>query len=310
MSKKRILLLAGGDSAERDVSISTSDAMQGSLNRLGYDVTRDDVDVGLPQRIQKLRPDAVVLGLHGGKGENGVIQGLLELLEIPYTCSGVCASALAMDKGMTKQLLAGAGIPSPRWWTVNSPDQPWPAGERAVALKPLDDGSSVGVMKIESEQEWSDELPRALARGGRWMAESWVQGRELSVGFLDDLLLGAVEIRVQEGWYDYAAKYERDDTEYLVPAPLTAAQEQAVFDAAARTWGALGCRGTGRVDIMLDDQGPWVLEVNTLPGMTNSSLIPKLAALKGLSFDDLMEGLVNSARTDAGKRPSWVEVES
>lgn len=302
MTYPRVVLVAGGTSAERAVSLATGDAMEAALRRLPLDVMRMDFDDAFVAQIHALRPDVVVLGLHGGHGENGAIQGLLEVLGIPYTGSGVAASALAMDKAMTKRLLAGAGLPSPRWWPVSDPTMPWPSGDGPVALKPVADGSSVGVHRVEGSEEWPTALNQALASGGRWMAEEWVTGRELSVALMEGEVLGTVEIQVSQGWYDYAAKYERQDTTYLIPAPLNEEEAATVEDVARRTWDVMGCRGLGRVDVLLDDAGAWVLEVNTLPGMTRTSLVPKLATLRGWDFERLMRELLRTARTDAGQR--------
>ena len=303
MGQGRVAVVCGGGSAEREVSLRSGSAVCEALRGRGPDVELWDWHPGRAGALLAWAPDVAVLALHGGVGENGSVQGFFESVEIPYTGSGVLASAIAMDKLRSKEVFAWSGVPSPAWVALEGEAaSEVPPLSPPFALKPASEGSSVGVQHVESAAGWS--ACRTDLRG-RWLAEAWIEGRELTVGFLGEQVLGVCEIRVASGFYDYAAKYERADTAYLVPAPLADAEALAVRDAAAAAWRALGCRGVGRVDVLLDGAGAWVLEANTLPGMTSTSLVPKLAAAQGIDFAALAWWMVSNACTDAGKRSRW-----
>ncbi|MBM4291141.1 MAG: D-alanine--D-alanine ligase [Deltaproteobacteria bacterium] len=312
----RVVVLYGGLSSEREVSLKSGRAVHAALAARGYDARlldpRDPLSdprgpgraIDLVAALRGLGAEVVFNALHGTYGEDGCLQGLLEWARLPYTGSGVKASALAMDKELTRVLMARAGVPvaQARVWRAGDP---LPAAEALPpgpwALKPLAEGSSVGVSRRESLASLHEGL--AGARGA-WLIESWLAGTELSVMVLDGEAWGAVEIAPASGWYDYEAKYLRDDTQYHCPPRVSASVDARVRDLAARAYAALECRGAARVDfIVRDPQGgadaPLIaLEVNTSPGMTATSLVPKIAAQRGLSFEDLVTRLLAGARLD------------
>ncbi len=297
---KHVAVLMGGWSVEREVSLVSGDACAGALEESGYKVSRIDVDRGLAHVLERNRPDIVFNALHGRFGEDGRIQGLLDILEIPYTHSGMLASAMAMDKPLAKQIFAAAGLRCPlgvlmqaRSITENCP-YPLP-----VVAKPRDEGSSVGVTIIRTEAELEQ-----IARGdGELMVEPFVGDIELTCAILDDVPLTVTEIRPREGFYDYRAKYTEGVATHFVPAPLEPPVFEAVLDASKRAHQSLGCRGVSRADFRLDHDrgvdGLYLLEVNTQPGMTPLSLVPEQAAFCGISFNDLVVRLVETARCDS-----------
>lgn len=298
----RVAVLYGGLTAERSVSLKTGRAVLEALadrpcSPVGIDFGRDGV-----ARLCEARPDVVFIALHGGVGEGGAVQGLLECLGVPYTGSGVLASALAMDKVQSKRVFAAAEVPTPAWW-VASPGEPAPASGYPWVVKPSLEGSSVGVAWVDEPGDWSRALEVCAAGAGSVLVERAIRGRELTVALMDDRVLGSVEVRPVEGFFDFAAKYERADTGFLCPAPLAPAEQEAVEAAALSAWRALGCRGVGRVDVMMESEEglvrPWVLEANTIPGLTATSLVPRVAALQGWTFGELVWRMLAAARTDA-----------
>jgi D-alanine-D-alanine ligase len=299
--EKKIGVLMGGQSAEREVSLQTGRAILEALQRRGYDALEVDPR-GADICAQLVGPGVQVafVALHGTYGEDGCIQGLLEILQLPYTGSGIQASALAMDKVTTKKLLQLAGVPVPDWR--------YPASEKSaralglpLVIKPRRQGSSVGLSVVHN---W-DQLERALALGGDALAERYIPGRELSVGVLgagaEARCLGTVEIRPAAGLYDYEAKYGREDTRYLAPAPVPRVINRRMEQLALQVHRLLECRGGTRTDFRWDEQGdPVVLELNTIPGMTSHSLLPMVAGLQGMTYDDLVEALLQGAALELG----------
>lgn len=301
---KPVGVVYGGDSSERDVSLKTGKAFLNALEQLGYDATGYD----LPNDLSKLledKPAAVILGLHGGNGENGAVQGLLSVIGVPFTGSGVMASALAMDKARTKALLRDARVPVADGIYVPSRD--FRASDASLYLQdvPLpcvvklnDAGSSVGVWVCREEDAYveaisavSEMLSDAPTAGV--LFEAFVKGPEYSVGFFDDQFLGAIEIRPEKGFYDYEAKYATNTTQYI---PVEDSELSAQLEAIGRTaYRKVGCQGVARVDMMGEPDTLIVLELNTIPGMTATSLIPKMAARLGLTFEDFTEFLLASA---------------
>lgn len=309
-------IATGGESLEREISLKTGAAFEKALVNRGYDVTVYDV----PEDLEALaadRPAAVLLGIHGGLGEGGALQGFLESLNIPYTGSGVLASALAMDKHRTRRLCAAEGVPvADAVWCAGSQLHESPRlVERAseevgfpVVAKLNDAGSSFGVHICEDARQLENALQQLAQHVGDGassgvLIEQMVEGPEYTVGFFDQECLGVMEIRPAEGFYDVEAKYESEDTEYIVvddPAicePLVG-WSRTVLD-------AVGCRGVARVDFKgaVAESGPVVmLEVNTIPGMTATSLVPKMAADRGVEFDEFVEAMVAAAKTDADQQ--------
>lgn len=298
---KRVGVLLGGRSEEREISLQSGKAMADALRRIGYLV--DEIDVGddICKNISETRIDVALCALHGPWGEDGCIQGLLESLRIPYSGSKVLASALAMNKEISKRLFHAADIRTPRWV--------YPVNKEAVkslgfplVLKPSQGGSSYGLVIVKNDHELETGLTTYAHLD--LIAEEFIEGHELTVGVIgqgdDAKALGTLEIRPKEGLYNYEAKYNRDDTEYLVPAPLNTKAEEKLKAIALNAHRLLGCSGASRVDFRWEDPSdestePAILEINTLPGMTSHSLLPKIAAFSNISYDELVEWILIDA---------------
>lgn len=300
----RLCVLKGGLSSEREVSLKTGAAVAAALRSCGHDVTEVDVERGehLFHTLLNPRPDAVFNALHGTYGEDGCVQGMLELLRIPYTHSGVRASAVAMHKPTAKILFEAAGLRCAGGEIV-TPEEAMRGHvlPPPYVLKPVAEGSSVGVVIVLE----GDAVPAASSLpSGPLLAEHYISGRELSVAVLDGKALGAVEIRPKEGFYDYRNKYTSGMTEYLLPAPVDADVYREALAMAEAAHSALGCRGVTRSDIRYSDRDGrlYLLEINTHPGMTATSLVPKIAAQAGIRFEELADRLVKSARCDHGNQ--------
>ena len=300
----RVALIMGGPSAEREVSLVSGKACAEALRAKGHEVTEIDFQRDVAALLKALdpAPDAVFNALHGPYGEDGCIQGLLEILGIPYTHSGVLASALAMDKPAAKKVFTASGLTCPDGRVVSR--QEVLAGDvmdRPYVVKPLHEGSSVGVIIV---REGSNELAR-LAQdwtfGEEVLVEPFIEGRELTVAVMGDRALAVTELRTKEGFYDYTAKYTEGKTEHIVPAPVHEKTYQAALDAALRAHQVIGCRGVTRADFRYDDtEGEpgelYLLEINTQPGMTPLSLVPEQARHLGISFEDLVDWMLEDAR--------------
>lgn len=306
-----VVVVYGGTSSEREISLRTGRALLDALVRGGIDASGIDLQPGGLVELLAMRPSAVVIGLHGTPGEDGSLQGALEFAQIPYTGSGVLASALAMDKVRSKQMFEAFGVSTPPWCVVDPAAPRLPSDlSLPVVVKPSLEGSSVGVAVARDVSEFDAACRAAGACRGDVLVEKCIEGRELTVAMLDGVVLGIVEVTAAEGFYDYDAKYRRGDTTYRFPATLEADVQRDVEAQAVAAWNALGCRGIGRADVMLDQQGrPYVLEVNTLPGMTETSLVPKVARGIGLSFEELALRILSLATTDAlaGQRQEFDE---
>jgi len=305
---KRVAVLMGGWSAEREVSIVSGGECVRALKSMGYSVDAIDVTRDLPTLLASLdpAPDVAFNALHGRGGEDGTIQALLELLRIPYTHSGVLASALAMDKPAAKLIFAAAGLPLADGVVVDrsrlGPADPMP---RPFVVKPINEGSSVGVRIVRcGDNEWLREI-ESWTYGDRVMVERYVPGREITAAVMGDRALGVLEIRPAHGTlYDYAAKYAPGGSVHVMPAPMHPVAYETAMDVALRAHRALGCRGVTRADFRYDDtQGEpgrlVLLEINTQPGMTPTSLVPEIAAHAGLSFNDLVRWMVENAACDS-----------
>ena len=300
LTKKRdILVLGGGISAEREVSLATTSAVHRALIERGHQARILDIPSG-PEAGETLlralladRPDVVFIALHGCGGEDGRIQGVLEWLQIPYTGSGVEASAIAMNKARSRELFALSGIPCAEGCLWNGealselelPSGPW-------ALKPPREGSSVGIQRVEGYGALTDALARSQSP---LLIERWTEGTEVSVPVFLGEAWEPVEIDAAEGWYDYEAKYARGDTRYHLPARISEDARRSVMHFAAQIHRSFGCRGVTRSDFIIAPTGVITLEVNTLPGMTGSSLVPKAAASRGIDFPSLIERLLEDA---------------
>ncbi len=299
---KHVALLKGGWSSERDVSLSSGAAVENALNTLGYQVTVVDVAKDVGKVLTELQPDIVFNALHGRYGEDGTIQGLLELLDIPYTHSGVLASALAMHKVRAKAIFKSVGLRCPEGgvYTIRQILN-HEAISLPIVVKPIADGSSVNVCIIHDEDDFSQLS--GLADDMEMLVETYIPGHEIQVAVLDGKALGAIEIRPKNGFYDYEAKYTIGKAEHIMPAPLGESDYEHVLSLAEKAHASLGCRGLTRSDFRYDNTSIgqnlfYLLELNTQPGMTELSLAPEIAAHHGISFIDLIKHLVEHASTD------------
>ncbi len=306
MKDKRIGMLMGGHNAEHEVSLKTGAAMAAALRKRGYQVIDVLVDADLPAVLVRERIEVAFVALHGRWGEDGCIQGLLECMRIPYTGSGVLASALSMDKVVAKGIFRQHGLPVaddvviPKAALEGFQSSDLPFALPAV-VKPSREGSSVGVSIVRDEAGLAGALAEARELAGDVLIERYIQGREIQVAVLDDEPLGVIEVVPAEEFYNYKAKYAKGaGTKYLFPAPLDDDQRDRAMQICAAAHKALGCTGVSRVDTMLDESGQYsLLEVNTIPGMTEASLVPKIAAGLGMSFEDLAERLLQGAALKA-----------
>jgi len=301
VTEKRIGVIAGGVSAEREVSLKSGNAILDALKGRGYEVVFIDATEGICETLREEEIELAFLALHGGWGEDGSVQGMLEVMDIPYTGSGVLASALAMDKEVSKKIFQQHGLNVPPYIVVGAGDSSSEAGEVSIVppfpapwvVKPSREGSSVGVSVISTGQKLKEAIKEALVFGDRVVVESFVEGREVQVGILGESVLGGVEVRPGRRFYDYHSKYTPGMTEYILPPEIDEETMERVKDISLRAHKALGCRGATRVDLIVDGSDlPCLLEVNTIPGMTETSLLPKIAALAGYDFPSLIEAII------------------
>jgi len=301
VTTKKIGVLMGGLSAERDVSIRSGLAIYQALQELGYNCSVIDVGKDIVNVLKKEKVRFAFLALHGGMGENGAIQGLLEVLGIPYTGSGILASAIAMDKEVSKKLFQYHGLPVAEFVIIhkNNKNQiiqdsigfplPW-------VVKPATEGSSIGVNIVKNTDALQPALNKAFSYSDRIVVERFIDGKEVHIGILGRKVLGGVEVRPSLEFYNYEAKYTSGLTEYILPPEIEESVYEKAKEVALSAHIAIGCSGATRVDLRIDGEGtPYVLEVNTLPGMTTTSLLPKIAGSAGMSFNDLIEEMMRLA---------------
>lgn len=308
----RVGVLMGGVSAEREVSLRTGEGVAAALAQRGHDVVPlvfGPTTAGVDELLREAQVDVVFLALHGRGGEDGCVQGLLELMGIPYTGSGVLASALAMDKLKAKELFRLHNVPTPPYYVV-------PAGTDLadlddlhgsfgfpVIVKPRGEGSSVGMARAANLDELKAAVAEALTHDDHALVERFVKATEVHVGILDGRVLGSVEIVPHSGLYDYASKYTAGATDYVLPPRLPATRALGVHKLAERAARALGCTGACRVDLLVTEgENEYVLEVNTLPGMTPTSLLPKIATVAGMDYGALCEAILEGATLHSGLR--------
>ncbi|MEW5620996.1 D-alanine--D-alanine ligase [Pseudomonas putida] len=288
----RVAVLYGGKSAEREVSLKSGAAVIDALSTAGVDVVPIDVGDDLLARLQSEKIDRAFIILHGRGGEDGSMQGLLECLGIPYTGSGILASALAMDKLRTKQVWQSLGIPTPRHAVLASESDCLQASTELgfpLIVKPAHEGSSIGMAKVNSAQELVAAWQDAAKYDSQVLVEQWIHGPEFTIAVLRGQVLPPIALGTPHVFYDYDAKYIANDTQYRIPCGLDSVKEQELIDLTARACNAIGIEGWGRLDVMQDEQGRfWLLEVNTAPGMTDHSLVPMAARAAGLDFQQLV----------------------
>ena len=301
--RKRIAVLMGGQSSEREISLRTGQAILKALQEKGYQAFPIDVGSDIAFRLKEEKVDIAFIALHGRLGEDGTIQGLLEVMGIPYTGSGVMASALSMNKVMSKKVFAFHEIPTPEFQygdvaalKAKKIDECCKLGFPMV-VKPGEEGSTIGITIVRKKNELAGAVKKASAFGDTLLFERFIRGREVTVGVLDGRPLPIIEIAPREGFYDYHAKYTKGFTEYILPARLKKRNYARVQELGVKAYQALGCEGAARVDFMVDEEErPYCLEVNTVPGMTETSLIPKAAKAVGIDFNELVETMLLGAR--------------
>ncbi|MEP2989551.1 MAG: D-alanine--D-alanine ligase [Parasphingorhabdus sp.] len=299
-----IAVLMGGWSNEREVSLMSGNGVADALEKNGHKVTRVDMDRNIGVVLDGLKPDVVFNALHGVPGEDGSVQGMLDLMQIPYTHSGMVSSVIAIDKELTKQQLVPAGIPMPDGKMVKSADvhiaDPLP---RPYVLKPVNEGSSVGVAIVKANSNYGNPIGKDVA--GPWqefdelLAEPFIKGRELTTAVIGGKAMCVTELKPKSGFYDFDSKYTEGLTDHICPADIPADIEKLCLDYALKAHDILGCKGASRTDYRWDDEmgvdGLFVLETNTQPGMTPLSLVPEQAKHMGISYEELVEMIVRDA---------------
>ncbi len=299
MNLGKVAVLLGGKSAEREVSLKSGSMVLAALKRKGVDAHAFDPSEKSIELLKKERFDRAFIALHGRFGEDGTMQGILEWLGIPYTGSGVLASALAMDKLRTKRIWAAEKLPTAPWEVLTKDTNFRMAARRLgtpLFVKPASEGSSVGMSKVKRMDDLEEAFALAVNYDPVVIAEKFIDGPELTVGILGEQVLPVIRIETSREFYDYEAKYIANDTRYLIPAGLSDKKEQEIRALCMEAFRALGCRGWGRVDLMLDKRGrPYLLEINTSPGMTDHSLVPMGARAVGLSYEDLCVKILEGA---------------
>ncbi|HET7479159.1 MAG TPA: D-alanine--D-alanine ligase [Rubrobacteraceae bacterium] len=308
----RLAVLRGGHSMERDVSFLTGNRVAHALERLGHEVHALDIEETTTERLMEMAPDAAFICLHGPGGEDGTVQALLETLNIPYTGSGPLSSIRCMDKDYAKRALGAAGIPTPPFRTFlrRAMNEMGAAAALDVAaetlgyplvVKPAREGSSFGLSRVERPEELLDAVYEAFGYDAKIILEKWVEGAEVSVPILEapgeePRILGLVEIRPREGAYNFEAKYTPGMTDFAIPAEVSPEAAARLEASALKTYGVLGCSGFARVDTILDAEGtPWVLDVKTIPGFTETSTLPLAAEAAGMTFEELVETILDAA---------------
>lgn len=298
----KVAVLLGGTAAERPISLISGKAVLEALQAAGVDAHAFDPAERLVTELAGF--DRAFIVLHGRGGEDGTMQGLLEWMKIPYTGSGVLASALGMDKARTKQVWIGCGLPTPKYARLAAgmdfgkvvADLGLP-----IMVKPSHEGSSIGMAKVEKADDLAQAFANAAGYDAEVIAESWITGSEYTVSVLGERALPVIRMKTDRNFYDFEAKYQRNDTQYLIPCGLPAGKEQELQALAVAAFRAVGATGWGRVDAMMDEQGRfWLLEVNTVPGMTDHSLVPMAAKAAGLDFQALVLSIL--AQTLEGAR--------
>ncbi|MFK5913207.1 MAG: D-alanine--D-alanine ligase [Woeseiaceae bacterium] len=300
----KVAVLMGGWSAEREVSLKSGDAVLNALSELKVDVHKIDVKRNsIFDDLQNKKFDRAFIILHGPGGEDGVIQSVLEVLQIPYTGCGVLASAIAMDKLRCKELLTGTGIATPLYLMLDKTSDIHEVGQKLgfpIMVKPTLEGSSIGMSKVDKESELKKAWNVANEFGKNVLAEKWVQGEEYTVAILGSAALPVIRLETKRNFYDYQAKYIDDDTQYHCPCGLNQEDELEMQKMALSAFEAIGGKGWGRVDIMIDENNTsYVIEINTIPGMTSHSLVPMAAKAKGLSFPELVFNILSQTLDEA-----------
>lgn len=298
LKQKKIAVLCGGNSAEREVSLNSGEAVFQALSSEGFNAVKIDSKENLIDQLNQHQVDLAFIALHGVGGEDGTIQGLLEFYGLPYTGSGVKASAICMDKWRTKLIWQGLGLSTPRFIKAQNAKALAEFSEQVglpLMVKPALEGSSIGISKVSSAAELNKAFDSAASTGSPVLAEQFVTGKEFTVAILNGEPLPAIQLKPANDFYDYEAKYIQDDTEYLLPCGLSAEKEEELQSLALQAYEALDCQGWGRVDVMQDEnENFWLIEVNTVPGMTDHSLVPMAAKAAGYDFPVLVQKILGA----------------
>jgi len=301
LKKKKVAVMMGGLSREREISLRTGKAILKALSEKGYTVIAIDVRDDITEKLVKEKVECAFLALHGRFGEDGAIQGMLELMRIPSTGSGVLASALAMHKIMAKKFLQCEKIPTPAFEAFQKEEikrglQKNISLSLPLVVKPAREGSTLGISIVQRGEELSPALEKAGEYDEEIFVEEFMKGREITVGILEEIPLPVIEIVPKSGFYDYHSKYTKGETQYILPARIPREKYLYAQEISLRTFRTLGCSGVARVDLMTDEnENPFVIDVNTMPGMTETSLLPKAASYAGIPFEDLVERILLGA---------------
>ena len=299
----KVAVLMGGLSAEREISLLSGNAVLTALLNKGVDAHGIDVNKNIVNELDVGNYQRVFIVLHGRGGEDGTMQGLLEVMKLPYTGSGVMGSSIAMDKLKTKQIWLAMGLPTPGFCILDSEQSCEKAIEMLslpLIVKPVLEGSSIGMSKVECADELIPAWQKAQQCGGTVIAESWIEGDEYTAAMLDDQVLPMIKLKTTHKFYDYDAKYEANDTQYICPCGLPEESESAFAELSRQAFNAVNASSWGRVDFIVDkNKQPWLIEVNTVPGMTSHSLVPMAAKQSGLSFDDLVMEILMMAKCES-----------
>ncbi|MCX5804699.1 MAG: D-alanine--D-alanine ligase [Proteobacteria bacterium] len=293
MKEKKIGVLMGGKSSEREISLKSGKAILQSLIRSGYSAVGIDAEHNIVDNLKKNKVQVVFIALHGRWGEDGTVQGLLEMMGIPYTGSGVLGSAIAMDKAIMKMLLDRMGLPTPAYEVCYAKDKvrfPVP-----FVVKPANEGSTIGISIVRKNGEKNGAIKNALKYDKKVLIEKYIQGEEITVGIANNEVLPVIQVKPLKGFYDFEAKYTKGMTEYIIPAKIGKKVEKKAQDYAMTVYKAFGLSGCARVDMMVDEGIPLIIDINTSPGMTETSLVPKAWEYLGRSFDDLVDEIIKGA---------------
>src|SRR4030043_569043 len=309
LKKKKVAVMMGGLSREREISLKTGKAILKALTEKGYTVTAIDVGEDIGEKLVRGKIECVFLALHGRFGEDGTIQGMLELMRIPYTGSDVLASALAMHKIMAKKFFLCEKIPTPRFEVLQREEikkglQKKISLPLPVVVKPAREGSTIGISIVRKEEELLSAFKKAVEYDEEILIEEFMKGKEITVGILEDIPLPMIEIVPKRGFYDFHSKYTKGETQYILPARISREKYLYAQEISLKAFQTLGCSGVTRIDLMTDEnENPFVIDVNTMPGMTETSLLPKAASYAGIPFEDLVERILLGAslKIESGK---------
>lgn len=293
LKTKKIGVLLGGKSSERDISLKSGNAVLQGLKRSGYKVIAVDTSKNLIDTLKKEKIQVAFIALHGRWGEDGTVQGLLEMMGIPYTGSGVLGSSMAMDKAIMKLIFKTAHISTPKYIIIQDgekDDFPVP-----YVVKPASEGSSVGISIVKKKQEAPEALKEALKYDSKLIIEEFIKGQEITVAVINSKVLPVVEVRPKSGFYDTEAKYKKGKTDYIVPAQISTAMAKKASDIALTVYKTFNLSGSARIDMLIKEKTPLVIDINTSPGMTETSLVPKAWAYTGRTFDELVEEILLEA---------------